>query len=263
MQILRALLIEDEKPAAAKLERLIKQYDEAIQITGPIESIHDAVSTLQADKDAFDLLFLDIQLVDGKSFEIFNQIKIDVPIIFTTAYDEFAIEAFKHNSIDYILKPYNFDAIKTALDKFYRINSHKTQAKAETKIDLSLIEQLLNKSEKQYKKRFMARKGDKLKAVETENIKLFYADDRDVYLITMDNKRYAVNQKLEEIDGLVDPTRFFRVNRSFLVHFNGIKEVIAYSNSRLKLDVDFKYDKDIIVSREKVNIFKLWLEGEE
>ncbi|MBI9066312.1 MAG: response regulator transcription factor [Salinivirgaceae bacterium] len=260
---LRILIIEDEKPAADKLERQLKKYNDDFIISGPIESVAEAVKLLELKQNEFDLLFLDIRLIDGESFSIFEKVKINKPVIFTTAYDNYALEAFKLNSIDYILKPYTFDSIKIALDKFYSLSESLSEFSQKPSINMEMIQNLLNANKKQYKTRFMVRKGEKIKAIETDDIKLFYADDRDVYLLSTDNRRYAVNQKLEETCNLVDPKKFFRVNRTFLVQYNAIEEVIAYSNSRLKLNVNFKFDKDIIVSREKVNDFKRWMEGEE
>lgn len=263
MKNLKILIIEDEKPAAAKLERQLLKYNSEFQISGPVESIADAVTILEKKQADFDLLFLDIQLIDGKSFSIFEKVEVKKPVIFTTAYDQFALEAFKLNSIDYILKPYSYENIKTALDKFFQLSQTMVEYSDQPPVNIDLIQQLLGKQQKQYKSRFMVRKGEKIKAIETTDIKLFYADDRDVYLLTRDNRRFAVNQKLEEISALVDPKKFFRVNRTYLVQYDAIEEVIAYSNSRLKLDVDFKFDKEIIVSREKVNEFKRWMEGED
>lgn len=262
MKNLRILIIEDEKPAAAKLKRQLLQYSENFQIYGPIESVAEAVKLLEHKQDDFDLLFLDIRLIDGESFSIFKKVKIITPVIFTTAYDNFALEAFKLNSIDYILKPYAFDSIKIALDKFYALSESLSAFSPKSSINMEMIQNLITGHKKQYKTRFMVKKGEKIKAIDTSNIKLFYADDRDVYLLSKDNRRFAVNQKLEETCNLVDPKKFFRVNRTFLVQYDAIEEVIAYSNSRLKLDVNFKFDKDIIVSREKVNDFKRWMEGE-
>jgi len=259
---MKILIIEDEIPAAEKLRRNILKYSTDFEILASIQSIKKAVEFLSENQDSVDLLFLDIRLIDGESFSIFKQIEIDKPVIFTTAYDEYALEAFKLNSIDYILKPYTFSDIKTALDKYQKIYSKIEKIPQQLPFDVLMLEKLLQSNKKHYKNRFVVRKGEKIKAIETAEIKLFYADDRDVYLLSSDNRRYAVNNKLEEVCSLVDPTKFFRVNRTFLVQFDAIVEVIAYSNSRLKLDVGFKFDKDIIVSREKVNEFKSWMEGD-
>jgi len=261
MNPLKVLIIEDEKPAADKLQRTILKYDNTIQILGPIDNIKAAVSYLKDNLNDVDLLFLDIRLIDGESFSIFEQIEINKPVIFTTAYDEYALQAFKLNSIDYVLKPYTFDDIERAINKFHKIYDSRTDSK-QLPFDVSILEKLLLQNQNQYKTRFVVRKGEKIKAIETSDIKLFYADDRDVYLVSTDGRRYSVNNKLEEICKLIDPTKFFRVNRTFLVQFGSINEIIAYSNSRLKLDVGFKYDKDIIVSRDKVNDFKKWMEGD-
>lgn len=262
MKLPRILIIEDEKPAAEKLQRTILKYNSNLEISGPIDSIKSAVEYLNENLNEIDLIFLDIRLIDGESFSIFEQIEINKPVIFTTAYDTYALEAFKLNSIDYVLKPYTYSEIEKALNKYQKIYNDKTAINPQLPFDVSLLEKFIAQNQKHYKSRFMVKKGEKIKAIDVSEIKLFYADDRDVYLLANDNRRYSVNNKLEEVCELIDPSNFFRVNRTFLVQFSAIIEVIAYSNSRLKLDVGFKFDKDIIVSRDKVNSFKLWLEGD-
>lgn len=251
-------IIEDEKPAAEKLTKLIKTYDSSYCIFGPFSSISSSVEFLSNNMESIDLLFVDIQLTDGISFSIFEQINIQKPIIFTTAFNEYAIQAFKLNSIDYILKPYNLADIESAFVKYKSLKSSFSDTNQS--FDIKALQEMVSQKPN-YKTRFMVRKGDKIKAIETKQIKLFYADDRDVYLLNDENRRYSVNLNLEEVNKLLDPETFFRVNRTFIVQFNAISEIIAYSNSRLKLDVGFKTDKDIIVSRDKVAEFKKWIEG--
>lgn len=262
MEPLNVLIIEDEKPAAEKLERLLKKYQPAINISGPIVSVEGAVAVLTEKADNFDLVFLDIRLIDGESFTIFKQVEVNLPVIFTTAYNQYAIEAFKLNSIHYLLKPYSFDDLKQALDKFYKVSHVKKSAPAPPQVDMELLQQLIQSPEKKYKSRFMVRKGEKIKTLDTNQIKAFYADDRDVFLLSDDNRRFSVQQKMEELEQVLNPKQFFRVNRTYIVQVNAINEIIAYSNSRLKIDVGFSFDKEIIVSREKVPSFKKWMEGE-
>jgi two-component system LytT family response regulator len=196
---------------------------------------------------------MDIQLTDGLSFEIFSQIKINKPVIFTTAFDEYAVDAFKVNSIDYVLKPITFTDISKAMNKLklmQNIFSSETVS--------NVLEMVHRKKEKD---RFLVRLGNHIYSIKTAEISLFYAEGRTVYLVTNENKKFIIDFKLEDLNNVLKSTSFFRVNRSFIVNINAIKDVIVYSNSRLKITSKATIEKEIIVSREKVNIFKTWLEG--
>jgi len=259
---MRVFIIEDEIPAAEKIERLLKRYDEQIEIVGRAMSVKETVQWVNEDGDA-DLLIMDIQLTDGLSFEIFKSVELEIPVIFTTAYNEYAIEAFKANSIDYLLKPIGFDALSEAIDKFKKLKKRLTtdgKSEADSVIDLQAALQMLSKRD--YKTRFMVKIGDHIKSVTTDQIELFYAEGRNAYIVNKEGRRLIIDYKLETLEEMLDPKKFFRANRTFIIEINAIKDVLVYSNSRLKIILNQAFDREIIVSREKVAAFKLWFDGE-
>ena len=248
---MKVIIIEDEIPAAEKLERYLHRYDPDITVLGRIQS---AVKVLEQEK--FDLVFMDIQLVDGQSFSIFDQVQVTKPVIFTTAYDEYAIRAFDVNSVAYLLKPYSFEDLSKALDKFKQFSGSESK-------DLDFIDLLKRiDTSKKYKSRFMIKIGDHIRSVTTDDIVCFYAEGRNAYIINKQERRLIIDYKLEELEEILDPAIFFRVNRTFIVNINSITDVVVYSNSRLKVITDVKTAKEIIVSRDKVGSFKKWFDGE-
>ncbi|MGK7388709.1 MAG: LytR/AlgR family response regulator transcription factor [Candidatus Cyclobacteriaceae bacterium M2_1C_046] len=254
---MKILIVEDEKPAADKLQRFIKRYDPSYEVSAICDSIKTAVPVIKGSHDSIDLIFMDIQLKDGKSFEILNYTSIKKPVIFTTAYDDYAIEAFKLNSIAYLLKPYTYEEVAEALNKLLQM---KEELKAEFNTDIlkSALNQL---SKKKYKDRFMVKLGDHLKSIPINEIAYFFADGRTVYLITRENRRFIIDFNLEELVELLDPALFFRANRTFILNIETITDVAVYSNSRLKISVTPNINKEIIVSRERVADFKNWFSG--
>lgn len=250
---MNALIIEDEIPAAEKLERYILKYDNNITIVAKLTSIADAVTWLSINENSVDILFVDIQLSDGLSFEIFNQVKVQKPITFTTAFDEFTVDAFKLNSIDYILKPITFTEVSKALTKF---KNFKSVLSSETIQNASEV--FRNKS---FKNRFLVRLGNHIHSIKTEETALFYAEGRTVFLVTNEGKKFVLDYKLEDLDQVLDSDSFMRMNRTFIVNMESIKDVIVYSNSRLKLILKVSTDNDIIVSRDRVSDFKTWFGG--
>jgi DNA-binding LytR/AlgR family response regulator len=252
---MRVIIIEDEFPAMEKLERYILKFDNSIEVVTRLSSISETISWLKVETNTFDLAFMDIQLTDGLSFEIFNQVNLSKPVIFTTAFDEFAIDAFKVNSIDYILKPITFTDVSKALTK------HKN-LKESFVTDQKIGDIVQTISEKKTKERFLVRLGNHIHSIKTNKISMFFAEGRTVFLVTNENKKYILDYKLEDLYNILDETTFFRVNRTFIININAIKDVVVYSNSRLKVDLLIKTEKDIIVSREKVNDFKSWFEGD-
>ena len=246
------VIIEDEQLAAEKLERYLLKYNAEIKILVVLTSIYEAVNWFQKNSN-YEVVFMDIQLTDGLSFEIFNQTKISKPVIFSTAFDEYAIDAFKVNSIDYVLKPVTFTDISQALNK---LKSMPTIFSAEK---VSNMDEIVKK--KKEKDRFLVRLGNHIHSIKTAEISLFFAEGRTVYLVTKEHKKFIIDFKLEEIEQIIKSALFFRVNRSFIININEIKDVIVYSNSRLKITPKVKLEKEIIVSREKVTTFKNWLEG--
>ena len=252
---MRVLIIEDETPAAEKLARYLKKYDANINVVGQLQSIAESVSWLQANQEPLNLILSDIQLTDGLSFEIFQQVSVNTPVIFTTAYDEYAVDAFRVNSVGYLLKPVTFLDLSTALKKIDKLRTVLNTQEIAPKIAKDL-------SEKKYKNRFLVKVGEHIQSIKTEDSLLFYAEGRTAYLVTAENKKFIVDFKLEELESLLNPKEFFRVNRTFIININTINEVLVYSNSRLKVNLKITFDKEIVVSREKVTPFKEWFDGQ-
>ena len=256
---MNVLIIEDEKPAAEKLEMMILKYDSSIVILNVIQSVQQSIAYLQENQKDIDLIFMDIQLTDGKSFDIFNSVSVQKPIIFTTAFNEFAIEAFKVNSVDYLLKPIRFDDLKKSMQKLSSLKENLPGENAE--LNVSKIVNAISNIQKSYKNRFMVKIGEHIKSIPIHSILMFYAAGRTVFILCDSGRKFIIDYKLEELTELIDPEIFFRVSRSFIVNLNAINDVIVYSNSRLKIRLCKEFDKEIIVSREKVSDFKIWFSG--
>ncbi len=253
---MNVLIIEDEAPAARRLQKLLLETDPAINILSSVESIEAAVNWLNANPHP-DLLFVDIQLADGLSFEIFNKVKILSPVIFTTAYDEYALKAFKVNSIDYLLKPIDSEELKKSFYKFRMLKerfSIGTQANGPS-LDI-LIQQLMP----EYKSRFLVKSGQRLIPVATEEIAYFYTEDKMVLINTFQNNIYTVDYTLDQLVGLLNKKEFFRINRQFILRINAIKGISSHLNGKLKIQATPPINGEIIVSREKSTEFKNWLD---
>ncbi|MFC2152438.1 LytR/AlgR family response regulator transcription factor [Bacteroidota bacterium] len=242
---------------------LLNKYDAKIEVIGVIATVEKSIAYLKENQKQVDLIFLDIQLTDGLSFDIFKSVKVEIPIIFTTAFDEYAIDAFKLNSIDYLLKPISFDNLSNAMDK---INSMKANLPSEKisqpKISLDQLSELISGSNQQYKKRYLVKIGEHIKSIAVEDIYFFYAEGRTVFIINNEKRKFIVDSTLEDLANQLNPKKFFRANRSFIINFDHITDVIVYSTSRLRVKVPFEFEKEIIVSREKVVDFKSWYGGE-
>lgn len=251
---MKIVIIEDEHLAAEKLERYLLKYNKDIEVLIKLSSLETAIPWIGEHQESVDLFFMDVQLTDGLSFEIFSTVSVKKPVIFTTAFDEFAIDAFKVNSIDYLLKPITFTDLSKALNK---LKSLREQFSQYTEIS-PLVQQLGKKS---YKDRFLVRMGNHIHSIPTKSIGYFYAEGRDVYLKRTNGKKYLIEYTLESLEELLDPKKFLRTNRSFVVHINAIEDVVVYANRRLKLTLNPKTENELIVSREKVAKFKLWFEG--
>ncbi len=250
---MKVVIIEDEILAVEKLERYLLKYDQEIEILAKLDSITNAVAWFQKGKE-FDVVFIDIQLTDGLSFEIFNQVKIQKPVIFTTAFDEYAVDAFKVNSIDYILKPITFTDLMRAMNKLKSLKSIFNPTDFVEKVEKIA-------SREKLKDRFLVKLGNHIHSIKTEEVALFYADGRTVYLVTHLQKKFILDYKLEDLVSVLKGDEFFRINRTFVVNINAIKDVVVYSNNRLKITPAVRVEKDMIVSREKVSAFKKWFEG--
>lgn len=227
-----------------------------VEVSTMLHSVAAAVEWFQTHPHP-DLIFLDIQLSDGLSFEIFDLIEVRSAIIFTTAYDEYALQAFKLNSIDYLLKPIDDEELKLAVEKFRRTKP----AAGTIALDFEDIRKLLvNPLERDYKKRFTARVGQHIKILNADEIECFYSENKGTYAATVDGRNYLMDTTLEQLETELQPALFFRVSRKFYININHIKDIIAYTNSRLKIKLNRFNEQEIIVSRERVRDFKLWLE---
>ncbi|WP_035673457.1 LytTR family DNA-binding domain-containing protein [Flavobacterium sp. 83] len=247
------IIIEDEKPAARLLQRKLEKLN--IQVGVMLHSVEESIDWFSKNEHP-DLIFLDIQLSDGLSFEIFEKVAIKSAIIFTTAYDEYALRAFKLNSIDYLLKPIDEDDLEVAVSKF------KTRLpKQETlQLDFEQIKRMLtNPFEKNYKKRFTVKIGQHLKVISIDEVECFFSENKGTYIHTFDNRNYLIENTLELLEQELDPKDFFRVSRKFIIPLKAIKEIVLYSNSRLKVILPSYTPDEVIVSREKVSDFKTWI----
>jgi two-component system LytT family response regulator len=255
---MRVIIIEDEVPAAEKLERYLLKYDPSTEILCRINSVSTAIEWLPVNQDKADLIFMDIQLIDGLSFHIFQQVQVKKPVIFTTAFNEFALDAFKVNGIDYLLKPLTFTDLSASLKKLENL---RQQLNEPTDQQERIQNAFSTVRPKEYKTRFMVKLGEHIRSITTDQINVFYADGRDVYLVTNQSRKFIIDYTLEALEEILDPKVFFRLNRTFILHINSIKDVLVYSNSRLKITLHQELDREIIVSREKVNDFKSWFDG--
>jgi two-component system response regulator LytT len=249
---MNVVIIEDEKPAARRLNRMLNDFD--IEPLTMLHSVEESVNWFHKN-DHPDLIFLDIQLSDGLSFEIFEEVEIKSAIIFTTAYDEYALKAFKLNSIDYLLKPIDADELENAINQYKKIaNSNSNSG-----LNLEQIKSIISPSQKNYKKRFTVKIGQHLKMISIESIECFYSENKSTHIHTIDNRSYLLEESLEQLEEKLQPETFFRVSRKYFVNINAIKDIISYTNSRLKLKLQSYNDSEIIVSRERVKDFKEWI----
>lgn len=247
------IIIEDEKPAARLLQRKVEKL--GLQVNRLLHSVEESMDWFQNNAHP-DLIFLDIQLSDGLSFEIFESIVIKSAVIFTTAYDEYALRAFKLNSIDYLLKPIDEDDLEIAVNKFKARNSSASNLS----VDFEMIKKMLiNPIDRVFKKRFTIKVGQQLKMITMDEIECFYSENKGTYLHTFDNRNYLLDVTLEQLENELDPQNFYRVSRKFIIPMQAIKEIQIYSNSRLKVILPTYKEDEVIVSREKVAEFKSWI----
>lgn len=250
---MKILIVENEIPASEKLTRLLRKIDKSITVIGVAETVEEAVNRLQAKPEP-DLILMDIQLDDGLCFEIFEIMDVETPIIFTTAYDQFTLKAFKINSIDYLLKPIEEDALQAAITKYKKLYADKDPFKRDFK-------QLMYEFRNQYKSRFLIKIGDKFRPVPTGEISHFYINERCVFLSDYQGKDYGIDYSLDQLQGMMDPRKFFRINRECMVAIDAISTMYSYSSSRLQLTVKGKEKSDLfILSRERVGEFKKWID---
>lgn len=251
---MKILIVEDEELAAKKLQKTLLSIDPDAEVAGITESIKSTVEWLE-DNPAPDLVLMDIELADGQSFEIFNMTEVKSPVIFTTSYDEFALKAFKVNSVDYLLKPIQKDELQAALDKFRKMKEDK----AGVNLDSLVKELQLKLQPKEYRKRFLVKHAQKLVSIEVEEISYFYSDGRLNFFKTNDNKKFVVDYTMDELEDMLDPDKYFRISRSFYVSIISIDKIDDYFGNRLILGLKPAVEKEALVSREKVTEFKKWM----
>ena len=250
---MNVIIIEDEKPSARRLQRMLTEL--GLEAQTMLHSVEESIEWFQNNAHP-DLIFLDIQLSDGLSFEIFETIEINSAVIFTTAYDEYALQAFKLNSIDYLLKPIDEDDLAKAVSK-YQDRAPKQQA---VTLDFNDIKKLLvNPIEREYKKRFSVKVGQHLKLVNIDDIECFYSENKGTYAYTSEGRNYLLDTTLEQLEDELEPHKFFRISRKFFVNVNAINDMVSYTNSRLQIKLNTYKEQEVIVARERVKDFKEWL----
>ena len=247
------LILEDEPQAAQRLERMVTEIDPSVHVVAMLDSVKKSVKWFK-ENTAPDVVLMDIQLADGISFEIFDQVEITCPVIFTTAYDEFALKAFKVNSVDYILKPFDKEELSAAFKKLSHVSGRSQQEVLES------INQAMNLLTKRFKTRFVIKVGEHLRTIEVDSVRYFYSHEKTTFCVTDDQRQFVLDYTLEQLENLIDPDGYYRVNRKYLISAKAIQDIISYSNSRLKLVLKGSKDNDIIVARERVQDFKQWLD---
>lgn len=251
---MNVLIIEDEPLAADQLQKMFLQISPDSHIIGILDSVKSAVRWFGEHQQP-DLLLLDVQLADGLSFEIFEQVKLHVPVIFTTAYDEYALRAFRVNSIDYLLKPIDPEALKRALDKYIHTSAQKPEMQPSYDFN-----KLLSMVSPGYKKRFLVKVGEHLRFVDTSAVSYFVSLDKSTFLCT-DGRIYGIDMSLDELEPLLDPARFYRANRKYIISVDAIADMLSWNGNRLMVKLKPPADDEILISREKVSSFKAWLDS--
>ena len=263
---LRALIVEDEPLAARRLADMLGRQPEPVQVLGTAESVAQAVALLESTQPAPDVMFLDIHLADGLSFELFERTVVRCPVIFTTAYDQYALQAFKVNSVDYLLKPIDEEELAAALRKLRDLRAAVAPAAPAPAFDPGLLAQLMQQMQQapaaaSYKTQFVVRVGEHLKVVPVDQVAYFFSLEKATFLQTTEGRKFVVDYTMDQLETLLDPRRFFRLNRAYLAQQTAIHDIIHYTNSRLQTVLKpVAPDAQVLVSREKVQVFKSWLD---
>lgn len=258
---MKILIVEDEDLAVKKLTKTLNAVDETAEIIGVADSIKSAVEWLGSNPPP-DLILMDIELADGQSFEIFNLTEVKSPVVFTTSYDEYALKAFKVNSIDYLLKPVQKEDLESALSKYKQMKKlYKDEAQPTSEISIdNIVKELQQKLQpKEFRKRFLVKHAQKLVSIEIDEIAYFFSDGRLNFFKTYDNRKFVVDYTMDELEDMLDPDKYFRISRSFYVSVNSVDQIHDYFGNRLLLNLKPSVDKESIVSREKVTEFKKWM----
>jgi len=254
--VIKVLIIEDEAPAFRRLQKIMDDLSLDIEIIDVIDSVEESVKWLNKHEKP-DLIFMDIQLSDGLSFEIFDRVKITRPVIFTTAFDDYMLKAFKVNSIDYLLKPIKMEDLSHSINKYFEL--HSATNNAGNKVDISELVKQIRLGEGNYKSRFLVKLRDKLVSVEVDNIACFRTHLGIVQMVTKQNKKYIMDSPLDDIMLQLDPSKFFRANRQYIVNFHAIEATHKYHKGKLLLELKPKSEEAIVISTEKSSEFKRWL----
>lgn len=256
---MKIFIVEDEELAVKKLQKTLHAIDSELEVVGTADSIETAVEWLQANPRP-DLILMDIELADGQSFEIFNLTQVKSPVIFTTSYDEYALKAFKVNSVDYLLKPIQKEELEAAISKFRQMKeTFKSENPGDPQISALVKELQQTLQHKEYRKRFLVKHAQKLLSIEMDRIAYFFSDDRVNFFKTFDDKKYIIDYTMDELEHMLDPDQYFRINRAFVVSAKSIDQIHDYFGNRLKLNLKPVIDKEALVSREKVTAFKEWM----
>jgi two-component system, LytTR family, response regulator LytT len=253
--IMKILIIEDEQPAAQRLKKMLAQTAPSVSVIEILDSVEASVKWLQTFP-APDAIFMDIQIADGLSFDIFHHVEVTSPVVFTTAFDQYAIKAFKVNAVDYLLKPIDEDELSEVVEKLKKRQQATTQPIDNSAFLKSLLQDF---SKKDYKQRFLIKTGQNLTTVETDDIAYFFSEDGVCQFSLFSNKKHIVEHSLDELESLLNPKDFFRINRKIFVHIKAIQKISPHFNSRLKLSLTPQYHDEILVARERVSEFKTWL----
>lgn len=253
---MKVLIAEDELLAAERIQGLLKVCAPEAVVVEQVDSVEDTISFFKSGNN-IDLLLLDIQLADGKSFEIFDKINVDVPVIFITAYDQYAIQAFKFHSIDYLLKPIQQEDFQRAIDKYKR---HTVPRMLEP-LEISALRELLTKTTRSFKERFLIKAGNKLQYKPSADVAYFFAEGKEAYLVTKkENRKYLIDQTLEELESVLDPGSFFRISRKFIISIDSVAEVRGLASTRMDVKLNQPCEHELSVSRDRAPLFKNWLD---
>ncbi|MEI8085531.1 MAG: LytTR family DNA-binding domain-containing protein [Paludibacter sp.] len=251
--MIKVLIIEDEQPAAKRLEKMLLEIAPDFEIVHRCDSIETSVQFFKSGIMP-DLVMLDVQLGDGLSFDIFKQVEISCPVIFTTAYDEYAIKAFELNSIDYLLKPISKEKLEKSIEKFRKLSQHTVQSEWKT------LASLMDKEKREYKQRFLVYVGEHLLSVQISDIAYFYSIEKSTFLTTKTGKSYPLDLSLEKLEGMLSPKDFFRINRQYITSFESIKKMNVLSKSRIKLTLDPLPSDEVLISNARTRDFREWLD---
>lgn len=258
--MINILIIEDEEPAANRLKKMVTELEPDANVLDNIVSVNSAIGWFNQNPLP-DLVFSDIQLSDGLSFEIFKNVEVQCPVIFITAYDQYAIDAFKVNSIDYLLKPIKREDLQAALNKFNKLKSNGTTAAPA--LDINKVLEAFTPSKNEFKTRFIVRYGEHIKTIKIEDVAYFYTEDKINFLTTNEGRRYTIDYNLDNLESMLDPKVYFRINRQFIISIHAISEMFTYSKSRVLVKLNPPSKHETIVSTERSGDFKLWLGDEK